>query len=119
MNNQPVITSQRLRVEHRFTAVLASTLMIAVAIQTSPLMAADKVRNSTQAALGTVPAPIPISKVDVHAADLSTQPNMRSTGVMVDADGRIHVLCVDPSTPQLASRLQIRVQAAHHTISDK
>lgn len=119
MNNKLATAIQHCRPKSRITFVSVLALLIAFAIQASPLMAAEKVRNSTQAVAETVPAPIPISKVDSHATDLSTQPNMRSTGVMVDAEGRVHVLCVDPSTPELASRLQSRVQATHQTISDR
>jgi hypothetical protein len=97
--------------------VLAPILIFVFATQAPTVVAEEKARADVQPAQQ---APTAISKVDVHAANLSTQPNMRSTGVMVDAEGRIHVLCVDPSIPELESHMQTRVQkASHHTISVK
>lgn len=51
-----------------------------------------------------VPLAASIAPVDLHTPSLRNQPNMSGTAAMVDANGDLHVLCVDPDWSESALR---------------
>jgi hypothetical protein len=61
---------------------------------------------AAQTATTAAPMPLagPIAQVDLHAPSLRDQPNMSGTAAMVDANGDVHLLCVDPDWSESALR---------------
>lgn len=96
---------------------LATLVASAVFIPVVPGVAGDR-GHDPQGTAVVVKAPSQLPAVHADAVEVAVPARMHGTGAMVDAEGQLHVLCVDPSETDVASRMQMRERATRSIIRD-
>ncbi len=97
---------------------LATLVASAVFVPVVPGVAGD-VGHDPDGIAVVVKAPSQLPAVHAAAVAVAVPARMHGTGAMVDAEGQLHVLCVDPSETDVAGRIQMRERATRSIVRER